>query len=227
MATNRGFGFINEGIYHVFNRGVERRPVFTNNKEHQRFIDTIWFYRFPQQLRLSSFLALSASEQEAFQRSLATQEKNKSVTLLAYCLMPNHFHLIVKQNQEKGISAFIANITNSYTKYFNTKHRRPGSLFQGPFKAVRVETDEQLLHLSRYIHINPVVSGIIQTEMLSSYQWSSLPEYENRSTFSLCDRTWLTQFYSSTGKYRQFLYDQIDYAKKLEAIKHLALEEVK
>ncbi len=226
MATNRGFGFINEGVYHIFNRGVERRPVFTDVKEYQHFVDALWFYRFPHKLRLSFFFALSAAERQLFRHSLEDQEQNKSITLLAYCLMPNHFHLIVKQNQKTGVTSFVANITNSYTKYFNTKHKRPGSLFQGPFKAVRVETDEQLLHLSRYVHINPITAGIIQADALSKYKWSSFPEYENQNVPSLCETTWMTEFFSIRAKYKQFLLDNVDFGKKLEAIKHLALEEI-
>ena len=177
-----------------------------------------------QKLRLSSYYDLSTKEREAFQISLTDKNKDKIVEILAYCLMPNHFHLILRQKQDNGISNFVANFSNSYTKYFNIKHKRPGSLFQGPFKAVHVETDEQLLHLSHYIHINPVSSGVIKPEKLEEYFWSSFPEYLGKSQLAICDTNWLSGFFSTKKKYKQFVFDQIGYAQKLESIKHLALE---
>jgi putative transposase len=224
MATIRGLVFLTGEIYHVFNRGVERREVFTDIREYKRALNTLWFYRFPQKLRLSSYYDLSTKEREAFQISLTDKNKDKIVEILAYCLMPNHFHLILRQKQDNGISNFVANFSNSYTKYFNIKHKRPGSLFQGPFKAVHVETDEQLLHLSHYIHINPVSSGVIKPEKLEEYFWSSFPEYLGKSQLAICDTNWLSGFFSTKKKYKQFVFDQIGYAQKLESIKHLALE---
>ena len=91
--------------------------------------------------------------------------------------MGNHFHFLIKQASDNGISKFMANFTNSYTKYFNTKHQRVGPLFQGVFKAVHVDSDEQLIHLSRYIHLNPVMGFVIKAEELKDYKWFSYPNY--------------------------------------------------
>lgn len=93
--------------------------------------------------------------------------------------MPNHFHLLLQQIRDGGITEFISKLTNSYTRYFNIRNKRIGPLFQGEFKAVHVETDEQLIHLSRYIHLNPIVSYI--TKKLESYQWFSYLEYLGRA----------------------------------------------
>jgi putative transposase len=105
------------------------------------------------------------------------RDSGRIVDIIAYSLMPNHFHLLLKQNKEKGVATYVANFVNAYTKYFNTKHERSGPLFQGVFKAVYVETDEQLVHLTRYIHLNPVASSLIAQEHLPTYQWSSYPAY--------------------------------------------------
>ena len=83
--------------------------------------------------------------------------------------MPNHFHLLLKQTIDNGISHFLSKFTNSYTKYFNTKYNRVGPVFQGVFKSVHIESDEQLMHLSRYIHLNPVVSAVVEKQNLLSY----------------------------------------------------------
>jgi putative transposase len=148
----------------------------------------------------------------------------KIVEIIAYCLMSNHFHLLLKQKTENGITTYISNFTNAYTKYFNTRNERSGPLFQGIFKAVFIETDEQLLHLTRYIHLNPVVGSVIETTSLNKYLWSSYPSYLSSKQDTLTNpQPILSSFFSSTS-YENFVLDQIDYAKKLDKIKHLTLE---
>ena len=135
--------------------------------------------------------------------------------------MPNHFHFLVKQVLDRGISIFLSQLQNSYTKFFNTKYERFGPLFQGAFKAVRIESDEQLIHTSRYIHINPVVSGI--TDSLETYEYSSYFEYVNKSIF--CSTDEILSFFKNRKDYIKFLEDQIAYGKSLELIKHLMFDE--
>lgn len=137
--------------------------------------------------------------------------------------MPNHFHFLIKQLKEKGISIFLSQLSNSYTKYFNVKYGRIGPLLQGAFKAVRIETDEQLVHVSRYIHLNPVVSGIVK--LPEEYTWSSYQEYIQQAPF-FCSIEEVMGLFKSPRKYRKFVEDQIDYASKLELIKHHLLDEV-
>lgn len=224
MATNRKVIFANGEIYHIYNRGVERRPVFTNKREHQRAVDLLKYYRFAHlPMRYSQLLSLPSPAQETVWERIR-KENNYEVLIIAYCLMPNHFHLVVKQSNDGGVSRYMANFTNSYTKYFNTKYRRVGSLFQGPFKAIHVETDEQLLHLSRYIHLNPLVTFVVKEKDFLSYPWSSLPDYL-RGKSSLVEVETVLSHFSSSQKYQRFVLDQVDYAKKLEGIKHLTFED--
>ena len=225
MSTNRKVVFANDEIYHVFNRGVEKRPTFIDKRECERGIKTLDFYRFANlPLKLSKFLVLPESERAKLIQKVH-DEHQKLVEIISYCLMSNHFHFLLKQKQDNGISTFAANFTNSYTKYFNTKHERVGSLFQGPFKAVRIESDEQLMHVSRYIHLNPVSSFLIEPEELENYQWSSYQEYLESSSSSINDKELVLDLFPSKEKYRQFVLDQVDYARELEEIKHLVVEE--
>jgi len=225
MPTNRKVVFANDEIYHIFNRGVEKRPTFTDKRELDRGIKTLDFYRFANlPLKLSKFLVLSESEKTKFIQKVQA-DSQKLVQIICYCLMPNHFHFLVKQVKEKGVSIFAANFTNSYTKYFNTKHERVGPLFQGLFKAVRVESDEQLIHVSRYIHLNPVSAFLIRPDQLESYQWSSYLEYLDLSSEKIADKEIVLDLFSSKEKYRQFVLDQVSYARELENIKHLVLED--
>lgn len=223
MSTNRAIVLANQQIYHVYNRGVDRRPVFTTKREYERMLLAVWFYRFAQPgAHLSQYLVLPEQAQEAFRDTLL--KKPLGVSILAFCLMPNHFHFVLRQETEEGISRFVANSTNSYTKYFNLKRKRIGPLFQGTFKAVRVETDEQFLHLTRYVHLNPVSSYLVKPEDLETYSWSSYPEYLTGDKMSICNNEAIRSLMPLTN-YRQFVQDQADYARQLERMKHLALDE--
>lgn len=149
-------------------------------------------------------------------------KNQKIVDIVCYCLMPNHFHFLVRQKKDKGITEFISKLSNSYTKYFNIKYSRVGPLLQGEFKAVHVENDAQLLHLSRYIHLNPLVNYI--TKDLNLYKWSSYQEYIRGNSQICIKDSVLTQF-QSAKTYNQFILDQIDYATTLESVKHQLIDE--
>jgi putative transposase len=139
--------------------------------------------------------------------------------------MPNHFHILIKQKTDNGISKFMANIQNSYARYFNTKHKRIGPLFQGQFKAVKIESEEQLLHVSRYIHLNPYSSALVKNyEELEKYEWSSLKEYLNTTLFPFCSKDDIQEYFKKEGSYKEFVFDNADYQKRLEEIKHLILD---
>lgn len=224
MTTFRNVVLANEQVYHLFNRGIERKTIFTTKWEYQRAYEILKYYRFSDlPFRLSQLLKLAKDEREKVLSEI-NQKNDKLVEIISFCLMPNHFHFMLKQLQTDGIKRFISNFTNSYTKYFNTKHERIGPLFEGIFKAVLVESDEQLVHLSRYIHLNPASSFIINTEDLEGYAWSSLPEYLIKSTVNTCNTEPVLSLFPSIEEYHKFVLDQVSYARELDKIKHLAME---
>lgn len=221
MPSNRKIVLANGEYYHLFNRGVERRPVFTNRHEFSRAMDLVNFYHFDKPtLRYSKYLALDEGRRRNFLASL----KDKAVEIIAFCLMGNHFHFLIRQVKEGGSSKFMANFMNSYTKYFNTKYQRVGHLFQGAFKAVHVETDEQLLHLSRYIHLNPITSFKVKPQELKDYQWSSYPSYIENSDVKFVNKDIVMSFFKKSFKYEEFVLDQAGYAKKLKTIEHQTID---
>ncbi len=224
MTNIRKVVLANDQIYHIFNRAIDRQTIFNTKWEYRMVIETLKFYRFADlPFKLSQLLNLPEDDR---QKIIADLNKNneKLVEIIAFCLMPNHFHFLLKQQKENGISKFIANFSNSYTKYFNTKHERKGHLFEGLFKAVIVENDEQLIHLSRYIHLNPVSSFLVKFGKLERYQWSSLQEYLGIVSETICQKELVLDLFPSIGEYKRFLGDQIKYAQELEKIKHLLIE---
>lgn len=205
--------FANGQYYHIYNRGTEKRWIFEKRRDYQRFIKTILYYQL---------LGPKPRFSDYSESNFKTDSAEKLVEIVAYCLMPNHFHILLKQLKDGGISEFVSKVSNSYTKYFNTKYDRVGPLLQGEFKAVLVETDEQLLHLSRYIHLNPFVSFLIDS--LENYEWSSYLEYINNE-IGMCNKQETLGFFKESGDYKNFIMDQASYAMELELIKHQLLED--
>src|SRR3989344_3190174 len=162
---------VNGQFYHIYNRGTEKRNIFTQSRDYARFQKSFYYYQF--QGPKPSFSKFTKSDLDLFK----PDPNRKIVEVICYCLMPNHFHFLIRQLKDGGIPIFISQLSNSYTKYFNTKYERVGALFQGAFKAVLIESDEQLVHLSRYIHLNPIVSNLAKD--LNHYYWSSYLEYIN------------------------------------------------
>lgn len=197
--------------YHVFNRGVEKRTTYQGARDYQRFIQSLEYYlNSNPSYRLSKFLQISKEKRTSLQQ-IERDVHPPQVTIASFTLMPTHFHLLIKQVVDRGISKFVGNVTNSYTKYFNKKHKRNGPLFQGRFKAVRIESDEQLLHVSRYIHLNPLAAGVVKTlDELYQYPWSSLPQSLGIA-HGFADTNAILQYFDyDQQEYRQFHANQID-----------------
>ena len=213
LATNE--------IYHVFNRSVAGENIFLSSLNLRKAIEIIDYYVYPQELRLSKYKNLTMELKKSYQDSL--KSKTPLIDICAFALMPNHYHFLLRQQKDSGIKSFISNFQNSFAKYFNTKNNRNGSLFQNPFKAKRVETEEQLIHISRYIHLNPVTSYLIKFEELSEYPWTSFRNY-CQSRGRMVNHSLIMGIFKSKQKYYKFVADQVEYQKSLALIKDLVLE---
>lgn len=208
--------FINEHYYHVFNRGVEKRKIFLDESDYKRFLQTLYYYQFS-----------GPKPRFSTHKRFRLQDFNKNpkiVELTSYCLMPNHFHLLIKQIKNNGVQEIVRKVINSYTKYFNTRYKRVGHLFQGTFKAVPVETDEQLIHLSRYIHLNPYVDGLVKD--VESFPYSSYFDLVREKENDFSNPRFILNFFKSIKDYQKFIEDHQSYALELEKIKHLLIEDV-
>jgi putative transposase len=144
-AKNSIKEYVINGFYHIYNRGVEERQIFIDEFDYGAFLSI-----------LKKSLCLSDDDLFHAQRNLKFNEK---IELFAYCLMPNHFHLLIRQKDEKDIAVFMKSLITKYVIYFNKRHRREGVLFQGRYRGILVKEDGYLLHVSRYIHLNPQAIG--------------------------------------------------------------------
>lgn len=174
MATPPRY-FQKHSYYHVYNRGNRKQNIFLQNKDYERFLERLREYK------------------EKF-----------NVTILGYCLMPNHFHFLLRQESDIPISLFMLRLGTSYAKYFNIKYSEVGSLFQGRFKAKLIDSDEYLLQVSRYIHRNPF-SILTPGVELVAYPWSSYRAYVNGEKDNiLVDSSCILNYFSENNKLKEY-----------------------
>ena len=217
--------FVPGETYHIFNRSIARQPIFKQKRDYQRIIDLVNYYRFTKPpLRFSHYNRLPEDKREQYSSTHLVNNK-LMLDIHAYCIMPNHFHFLISPKTTLAVSDFMRNIQNAYSKYFNMKYKRTGSLFQFMFKAVRVESDEQMMHTSRYIHLNPVTSFQIQISDLDNYPYSSFKNYVLDNNLSpMIKSDLILSYFKSKKSYRSFVYDQVDYQQTLSKIKHLEFD---
>ena len=167
MARLPQASFIQGGFYHIYNRGNRKQKIFLNDKDYKRYLDRLKEYK-----------------------------SKHDITILAYCLMPNHVHLILRQDGPEPISTFIQKLHTAYSMYFNKKYQQVGHVFENRFKTKIINKDEYLTHLSRYIHLNP--KRLVKK--LSSYRWSSYPAYLHEITDDLLDTNFVLKMFKSKNQ---------------------------
>lgn len=209
-------GFAPGEIYHIFTRGVEKRKIFLYDADRIRFLSLL-VHCLPQGPIQSFSVA-----QKLKRKTEITASGEGLVDILCYCLMNNHIHLLLKENVEKGISIYMQRLLTSYAMYFNRRSERSGSLFVNPFKAVVVDADDQFLHVTRYIHLNPFVAHLVEDPF--GYIWSSLHEYTAASQESKICHPELLRGIMGQQEYHRFVLDHADYSQSLVDNYHLLID---
>lgn len=185
----RKINFLEGEIYHVYNRGVEKRDIFMNDADRLRFLRSMYFCN-------NTAPAINSFRREnEFGEKMNDGEHEPIVRLHAFVLMPNHFHFLIEPLNDDGVTDFMHKLGTAYTMYFNKKHKRVGGLFQGTFKAIQVTNDPYFNYLPQYIHLNPLdlsyptwrakrikdIEGAL--EFLNQYKWSSYLDYMDQSNY--------------------------------------------
>jgi len=203
-------------IFHVLNRGVDKRELFIDDKDRFRFIHDL--FEFNDQDRVANnFYAFQKINDIA---SRYIKPRKLLVDILAFCLMPNHYHLLLIPRIDNGISKFMKKLDMGYAKYFNEKYRRKGALFEGRYKFVVVENEPHFIHLLYYIHLNPL--DLVTPEwrerklnnyekavnFLDSYRWSSHLDYAGKKNFpSVIKKDYLLDYFGSEVNYKKGIND--------------------
>lgn len=186
MATREPFA-IGEW-YHCYSRGVDKRKIFLNKRDYERFMLSLYVGNSHSKIHPSD------KQNKSFHESLARIIiKDPLVEIGSYCLMPNHFHILIREITEGGIALFMQKVLTGYTMYFNKKNKRNGSLFSGTFHSRHIEDDRYLKKIVSYIHINPVGKFLTSTRSISflqAYDYSSLKDFMGEERIErkiLCD----------------------------------------
>ena len=206
--------FRENSYYHIFNRGVEKRPIFLDGDDYQLFQHYLFTYLRPIEEVLEKE---SDTPLRLIDKSLSGE-----LELLAYCLMPNHFHLLLKQKSRDAVPRLLKQLTNAYTYYFNQKYQRVGALMQGRYKAAQVNDEKLLIHLMRFIHLNPLSERLPGS--LDTYRWASYREYLGNEAELPVSKGKILNYFPSVGAFKGFHEDQKDYIRSLEKIGDLAID---
>ena len=192
--------FANGEFYHIYNRGTDKRIIFEDTPDIQRFFEAMSDFNAEQPI--GSMYEYSFVKHQLGSSTSKLMERKPIVRFIAYCLNPNHFHFLLEQLADDGIPKFMHRLSTGYTKYFNKKHRRTGALFSGRYKAIHVDTDEYLLRLSAYVNLNDHVHHLPDNSVKSLSSWN---EYKNATAqYRLCDPEVILGQFKSRSEYLQF-----------------------
>ncbi|MEX2007713.1 MAG: transposase [Candidatus Levyibacteriota bacterium] len=187
--------YVEDGYYHVYNRGVEKRIIFKDDQDYKVFLDYLKIYLQPPQPLLTRTESIGDTVFTAPRRPL--NNFHNEIELIAYCLMPNHFHLLLKQRSQRALESFMRSLLTKYSTYFNKRYKRVGSLFQSTYKAALVDNDNYLLHLSRYIHLNPVKGTPLHILHMA---YSSYGDYIGKRDTKWIKKENILSFFNDTKK---------------------------
>ena len=218
-------------IAHVLNRGVEKRKVFLSDSDYVRFVHNLFVFNDKNRVNNNNYHIGKNKNIDIGCRYLR-RERESLVNIHAFCLMPNHYHLLLSPVVENGISKFIQKINMGYAKHFNEKYERSGSLFQGKSKKIIIDNDAYFIHLPYYIHLNPLdvfapewrerrVNDLAQcVKQLESYRWSSHLDYLGKKNFpSVTDRRFLLEVFGGEGGYKKSIYDWLCDLSKINSLR--------
>ena len=213
--------------YHIYNRGTEKRNIFTVKADYDRFLALLYFANGTEPVHIENLKRQQKERGSTLLNVLANDVRGEPlVDICAYCLMPNHFHLLLHEKTDSGISRFMQKIGNGYTGYFNVRHDRNGALFQGKFKATLVDNDNYLSYLISYIHLNPIklieptwketgIKNKIQAEKyLEHYPYSSYLDYflnNNRTESIILNKNALPQYSESPIDFKRSITEWLTY----------------
>jgi len=187
--ARRKIAFLPNNYYHIYNRGALKANIFRNDADYL-------------------FLLKLVKE----------QAKKCNITVIAYCLMDNHYHFVLRQNGDIEVSQFMQAIFNVYTKAFNTKYKQSGTLFEGPFKAIHVERNEYLLQLCRYIHRNPIEAGMVVKP--EQWHYSNYAEFVGKRKGTLIDHEFVKVNFGSPEAYEDFVMNYVPPEKAQKELRH-------
>lgn len=218
--------YVDDSYYHIYNRGVAKCPIFLDRSDYVAFLADLKFYLSPIPKHFKGSSLKVTKEEETYIYYPSQQPKNHEgkIELVAYCLMPNHFHLCIRQTDKVAMTCFMRSLATKYSMYFNKKYDRVGRLFQGIYKAVLINDEQQFLYLTKYIHRNPLDLVSNTPKNLSTYPYSSYPNY-----LKLIHQDWIhtenvLTYYSQTNPHNSYKSFVEESESEIKDVPQLTLE---
>ncbi|OGK21066.1 hypothetical protein A2866_01915 [Candidatus Roizmanbacteria bacterium RIFCSPHIGHO2_01_FULL_39_8] len=209
--------FFNNKIYHVFNKSIARFNIFKLNENAYRFLEILDYYN-------DSAWKISLSKEKQLKHEFKLDDllflnERPIVKFISYCVMPDHYHIVVKVLDQTKICHYLNNIGNAYTHFLNTKLNRKGPLWQSPYKMVLIKTNEQLLHVTRYVHLNPTTAQLVQKP--ENWEFSSYRDFiTDQKYLDIVNEISIKRPHS----YRTFVEDNQDYQTRIKLIKKVRID---
>lgn len=220
---SRNFSFSIDEFYHLYNRGNDKRKIFLDDFDKERFFKLLYLCNGKNEFHI----------QKIMDKSLFDFDRGETIVDIgAYCLMDNHYHLLVREKVENGISIFMQRLSTAYSMYFNKKHGKTGSLFAGRFKAKQIEIDEHLRYMFAYIHLNPIKileknwkeEGIRDykraEEYLNYYRHSSYADYlgKKRVEGRILNRSAFPEYFEDSKGFKDYIKDWLNFGTGNEEV---------
>lgn len=209
--------FVEGEYYHIYNRGVDKRVIFLDTRDYNRFILLLHVLNTNKNLKIRELLL-----ENSFNNLFKIKNEDPLVAIGVYCLMPNHFHLLLTSLVGGGISKFMLKVQTAYSMYFNKKYTRTGSLFEGPFKATHINNDNYLKYIYSYIHLNPAKlkdknwkdvgpkNFLNLRDFVLGYKYSSMGEYIDK-TYCITNPTHFPDYRSMFKTEKEYFHDMVDF----------------
>lgn len=210
--------FVTGGTYHIFNKSIAGFGIFKGIKNSRRFYETLDYYNnINPKISLSAYIIRNGS----YEVESTLYPRNEAIVkFISYIIMPDHYHLLVRLLESILVSQYLSNLENSFSRYFNIRFKRKGPLWQSRFKSVQIKNNEQLLHVSRYIHLNPTTAGLVDKP--EDWEFSSYREVINDD--NLLKNVLAEISINNPRFYKKFVENNKDYQAKLARIKKLTFE---
>lgn len=206
--------FTNAGIYHIYNRSLNNTAIFSESRLAQYFLDALEYYlKEKPPVKFSIYKTVK-------NRDIYPVIGSHLVDIYGFVVMPNHFHIVVKQLLDDGIQIFIQRLSNSFSHFYNIVNKRKGPLFESVFKAVQIESDEQLVHTLRYVDLNPTTSNLVKDP--SEYSYSSYQTHIGENNLSWVNTSFIKERFKNLNQYKKFVLDNKDYQRSLHRLKKLS-----
>ena len=215
--------FVPENYYHIYNRGIDKRIIFKSEYDYQRFVMLLYIANSDDPIRLDDLIN---KNHKKYEEVFEIEKEKQLVSIGTWSLMSNHFHILLREELEGGISKFMKKLGTAYSMYFNIKYQRHGGLFGGPFKSKNISDDLQLKHMFGYIHLNPLdikysgweklVDKVHPKEWidhLNDYQYSSYHDYlgVNRPEGKILDKEVFPDYFSKKNSFKDFINSYLSF----------------